>query len=142
MIVYASSCEIKTFVFPLTEVSRIRQKFECQRAATVHLAGQILPTELATKINAELVVTYMADWAHEFFGIMDGRVTEFQVAAVSPDSVVLFRWNYPVSLLTLRILLTNNERASASRCATQNRGIPSPIIWNHSRQTFEPSRIA
>src|SRR5580700_9297590 len=30
MIVYASGCEIKTFVFPLTEGSRVEQKFECK----------------------------------------------------------------------------------------------------------------
>ena len=32
MIVYASRCEIKTFVLPLTEDSRVKQEFECQRA--------------------------------------------------------------------------------------------------------------
>jgi len=95
MIVYASGCEIETFVFPLTEGSRVRQKFECKRAATVHLVGQIVPTELATKSNAELVVNYMAYWAHEFFGIMDGRVTEFQLATVSPDSRGAFQVELP-----------------------------------------------
>jgi hypothetical protein len=49
MIAYASGFEIETFVFLLTEGSRVRQQFECKRAATVHLAGQIVPTELATK---------------------------------------------------------------------------------------------
>src|SRR6267142_2400566 len=35
MIVYASGCEIKTFVLPLAEDSRVKQEFECQRAARV-----------------------------------------------------------------------------------------------------------
>jgi len=60
MIVYASGCEIKTFVLPVTEGSRPKQEFACQRAATVHLSGRIEPTELARENNAELVIEYMA----------------------------------------------------------------------------------
>jgi len=86
MIVYASGCKITTFVLPLTADSKVRQKFECQRAATVHVSGKIIPTESARGNNAELVVDYMAYWAHGFFGIADGMVTEFQLATVSPDS--------------------------------------------------------
>jgi hypothetical protein len=82
MIVYAPG-EIKTFVLPLTEDSRVKQKFDCQPAATVHLSGQILPTELARESNAELVLDYMAYWAHGFFGIADGIVTELRLATVS-----------------------------------------------------------
>lgn len=128
MIVYASSCEIKTFVFPLTEVSRIRQKFECQRAATVHLAGQILPTELATKINAELVVTYMADWAHEFFGIMDGRVTEFQVAAVSPDSRGAFQVELPC--FSADSADTSHQQRASFSFALRDSKSWNPIAYN------------
>jgi hypothetical protein len=98
IIVYASGCEIKTFVLPLMEHSRVEQGFECQRAATVHLSGQIVPTELARGNNAELVVDYMAYWAHEFFGFADGPVTEFQLAAVSPDSDGNFQVELPYFL--------------------------------------------
>jgi len=83
MIVYAPGCEIQTFVLPLTENSRVKQEFECQRVATVKLSGQIVPTELVRENNAELVVNYMAYWAHGFFGIADGFVTEFRLATVS-----------------------------------------------------------
>jgi len=95
IIVYASGCEIKTYTFPLAEHSAVRQKFDCQRAATVRLAGQIIPAELATENNAELVVNYMAYWAHVFFGIRDGTVIEFQLAAVSPDSHGAFQVELP-----------------------------------------------
>src|ERR1700748_889 len=37
MIVYASGCEIKTFVLPLKEDSRMKQDFDCQPAASVQL---------------------------------------------------------------------------------------------------------
>ncbi len=95
IIVYASGCEIKTFNFPLTEHSTVRQQFECQRAATVRLAGQIVPAELATANNAELVVDYTAYWANTFFGIQDGAVPEFQLATVAPASDGTFQVELP-----------------------------------------------
>ena len=95
MIVYAGGCEIKTFVLPVTEGSRVKQQFECQPAAMVQLSGQIVPTELARRHNAELVVEYMAYWAHGFYGITDGMVTEFRVASVSPDSNGVFQVQLP-----------------------------------------------
>jgi hypothetical protein len=64
MIIYASGCEIKTFVLPLAGDSRLTEEFECRRAATVQLSGQIVPTELVRENNAELVVFYMANWSH------------------------------------------------------------------------------
>jgi hypothetical protein len=95
MIVYAPGCEIKTFVLPLTEDSKVEQAFECQPAATVHLSGQILLTELARERTPELVVDYMAYWAHGFFGITDGFVTKFRFATVSPDSNGAFQLELP-----------------------------------------------
>src|SRR6266699_2418414 len=71
MIVYASGCEIQQYVLPLAEHSRVNQEFQCQRAETVRLSGKIVPTALVSDNNAELVVTYMAYWAHGFYGIAD-----------------------------------------------------------------------
>jgi hypothetical protein len=95
MIVYAGGCEIKTFVLSLSEDSRVKQAFECQPAATVQLSGQIVPTELARRDNSELVIYYMAHWAHGFYGISDGMVTEFRVASASPDSNGVFQVQLP-----------------------------------------------
>jgi TonB family protein len=95
MIVYASGCEMNTFTLSLTGHSKIKQNFECQRAATVHLWGKIAPSNLARESNAEVVVSYMALWAHEFFGIRDGMVSEFQLATVSPDSQGAFDVDLP-----------------------------------------------
>src|SRR6267154_6027904 len=47
-----------------------------------------------------------------------------------------FRWNYPISLLTLLLLLPNEARALGSCCATQRLGTASPLIWNLRRRTF------
>jgi hypothetical protein len=52
MIVYAAGCEIKPFVLPLSEASRVKQKFECNRASKVLLSGQIVPVELARRVFA------------------------------------------------------------------------------------------
>jgi hypothetical protein len=130
MIVYASGCEIKTFVLALTEDSRVKQEFECQRVATVKLSGQIVPTELVRKNNAELVVNYMAYWAHGFFGIADGLVTEFRLATVSPDANGVFQLSCPISAPTMKLLLPDEERAFGSCFATQKPGTTSPLIWN------------
>ena len=94
MIVYALGCEIQEFVLPLVQDSRINQEFECQRVATVKLSGQIVPPGLV-RDNTELVVTYMAYWAHGFFGIADGMVTEFRVATVVPNASGAFQVELP-----------------------------------------------
>jgi hypothetical protein len=95
MIVYASGCEIETFVLPLTKDPRVKQGFECQPATMVPLSGQIVPTELVRGNNAELVVEYVANWAHGFFPVADGFVTEFRVATVSPDENGFFQVGLP-----------------------------------------------
>jgi hypothetical protein len=90
MVVYASGCQIQQFVIPLAEHSRVSQEFSCQPVQTVKLSGRIVPDELVRDNHAELVVTYMAHWAHRFFGITDGPVTGFRLATVSPDANGMF----------------------------------------------------
>jgi hypothetical protein len=95
MIVYASGCEIQQFVIPLTEHSRLGQQFTCQPVETVKLSGHIVSDALVGYIDAELVVTYMAYWAHGLYGITDGPVTEFHLATVSPDANGMFQVDLP-----------------------------------------------
>jgi len=95
MIVFAPGCEIQTFVFALAEDSRINQEFPCQPVATVHLAGEIVPKELVRNNNAELVVTYMAYWAHGFYGITDGFVVQLRLATLRPDENGMFEVDLP-----------------------------------------------
>jgi hypothetical protein len=131
MIVYASGCEIKTFVLPLAEESRVKQEFECQRAATIHLSGQIVPTELASENNAELVVYYMAYWAHEFFGIADGVVTEFRLATVSPDSNGVFQVELPY-------FTADTTDSSSQPRASFWLMLRDSKTWNHIVSNLEP----
>jgi hypothetical protein len=95
MIVYAAGCEIQTFGITRAKDSRVNQEFACRRVAIVKLSGQITPNELVHDNDAELVVTYMAHWAHSFYGIADGLATEFRLATVSPDANGTFHVDLP-----------------------------------------------
>lgn len=131
MIIYASGCEIKTFVLPLTGDSRLTEEFECQRAATVQLSGQIVPAELVIKNNAELVVFYMANWSHGFFGIADGMVTEFRLATVSPDANGVFQVDLPY--------FTADTADSSSQARANFRlMLQDSKTWNHLASNLEP----
>src|SRR5713226_3651294 len=95
MMVYATGCEIHTFVVPLTDDSRVEKEFECQAVRSVMLSGQILPNDLVRDKNTELVITYRAFWAQQFFGIVDGAVAEIRLATVSPDANGMFQVDLP-----------------------------------------------
>jgi hypothetical protein len=95
MLVYAAGCEIQIFVVPLADTSRVKREFECQPVRSVMLSGQIVPNDLVRDKNAELIVTYIAFWAHEFFGIVDGSVAEIRLASISPDANGTFQVELP-----------------------------------------------
>jgi hypothetical protein len=95
-IVYAPGCEIQKFVIPLTAQSPVSREFACQRVEEVRLSGQIVPNELARYANAELVITYMAGWAHGFFGVADGPVTQFELAKITPHADGRFDVDLPM----------------------------------------------
>jgi hypothetical protein len=131
LIVYAPGCEMQTFVLPLAHDSRVRQEFECQPVPSVRLSGQIEPNELVRDKNAELIVTYMAYWAHEFFGIVDGAVAEFRLATVSPDANGMFQVDLP------------HFNADATPSSSQPRASFSLMLrdaktWNHIASNLEP----
>jgi hypothetical protein len=131
MIVYASGCEIQTFVIPLTNDSRVNQELACQRVATVRLSGQIVPNDLVRDNNAELVVTYMAFWAHGFYGIADGFVTEFRLAAASPDANGMFQVELPY-------FSADAADASSQRRASFWLMLRDSKTWNHIASNLEP----
>jgi hypothetical protein len=132
MIVYASGCEIQQFVVPLAEHSRVSQEFPCQPVETVKLSGKIVPNELVSDNNAELVVTYMAYWAHGFYGIVDGAVTEFQIATVSPDANGTFQVDLPY--FTVDAVASSSERRASFRLMLRD-----SKTWNHIA-SLEPEK--
>ena len=130
VIVYASGCEIQKFVIPLTEDLRVSREFPCQRVETVKLSGQIVPNELAKDSNTELIVTYMARWAHSFFGIVDGPVTQFKLATVSPHANGLFEVNLPLVSQEATLSDPNTSLCLMLRDAK---------TWNHIASNLEPN---
>jgi Carboxypeptidase regulatory-like domain len=131
MIVYASGCEIQQFVLPLAEHSRVNKEFQCQRAETVRLSGKIVPTALVSDKNTEMVVTYMAFWAHSFYGIADGRVTEFHLATVSPDANGMFQVELPYFSVNAE---APQQRASFRLMLRDSK------TWNHIASNLEPEK--
>jgi hypothetical protein len=130
MIVYASGCEIQQFVLPLAEDSK---EFPCQRVKTVKLSGKIVPRALVRDNNAELLVTYMAYWAHGFNGISDGFVTEFHLATVSPDADGLFQVDLPY-------FSADVETSSSQQRASFWLRLRDSKTWNHIASSLEPEQ--
>jgi hypothetical protein len=96
LIVYAAGCEIQTFVVPLEANSAATEEFECAHVPDVALSGQIVPSKLAAKKNAELAVMYDADpWGINFLGGKASIIPEFKVASVFPKVDGTFEVNLP-----------------------------------------------
>jgi hypothetical protein len=133
MIVYASGCEIQQFVLPLAEHSSVSQEFPCQRVKTVELSGKIVPSALVRDNNAELVVTYMAYWAHGFYGISDGFDTEFHLATVSPDADGMFQVDLPY-------FSADVEASSSQQRASFWLMLRDSKTWNHIASNLEPEK--
>ena len=133
IIVYASGCEIQQFVLPLTEHSRVNQDFQCQPVETVKLSGHIVPDALVRDTNAELVVTYMAYWAHGSYGISDGLVTEFHLATVSPDANGMFQVDLPY-------FSADAEASSPQQRASFWLMLRDSRTWNHIAPNLDPEK--
>jgi hypothetical protein len=132
MVVYASGCEIQQFVLPLAEDSRVSQEFQCQRVESVRLSGRIVPTALVSDNNAELIVTYMSYWAHGFYGIADGFVTEFHLATVCPDANGMFQVDLPYFSVDAEI--SSPQRASFRLMLRDSK------TWNHIASNLDPEK--
>ena len=133
MIFYAPGCEIQTFVIPLAGDSRVSQEFPCQPVETVKLSGHIVPDALVRGTNAELVVTYMAYWAHGFYGIGDGFVTGFHLAAVSPDANGMFQVDLPY-------FRVDAEASSSELRASFRLMLRDSKTGNHIASNLEPEK--
>jgi hypothetical protein len=131
MMAYAAGCEIQTFVIRLAEDSRVKQEFECQPVRSVMLSGQIVPSELVRDKNAELVITYMAFWAHEFFGIVDGAVAEIRLATVSPDANGMFQVELP-------LFSADVTPSSSQPRASLHVWLRNSKTWNPIASSLEP----
>ena len=84
ILLYAPGCRFQTLTLNFSGTRKLEYGFACDPLPTIKLKGKI-PIELLKNQNAEVVATYTAYWAQEFFGILDGMVTQLQVARARPD---------------------------------------------------------
>jgi hypothetical protein len=131
MIVYAPGCEIQTFAIHLTDSSRVNQDFQCQPVRSAMLWGEIVPEELVRDENTELIVTYMAFGAHQFFGIVDGPVTGFRLATVPPNPNGTF-------LVEVPQFSADSGRSSSQRGASLFLMLRDSKTWNPIAENLEP----
>ena len=84
MVIWAPGCETRTYTFDLRKSPPRRIGYECAAHPTVTLTGRIVPFEPIRERNAEVVITYRADWECRFFGWNDCLVPQNIVAIVRP----------------------------------------------------------
>jgi len=125
-IVFATGCEFQTFVIPLGADSRVREEFSCQPVKSARLSGQIVPNELARDDNAEIVVSYVAYWTHEFYGVADGPVTEFRLPVISPDINGRFQVDLPY--FSADAAAPESERRAGFRLTLRDSKTWNPIV--------------
>jgi hypothetical protein len=123
MIIFAPGCEIQKLVIPLAGASSVSQEFLCQRVKTVELSGQIVANQLVRNDNTELVVTYMAYWAHGFYGLADGFVTQVHLASIPLGTNGTFRLDLPY--------FSEDSGASSSQQRASFRLTLHSKTWDH-----------
>jgi hypothetical protein len=85
VIIYAPGCQIVTIVVPSLSESEKTADVSCEDLPSITFNGRVeLPEPLRSR-PYEVEITYMAYWAHDFFGTTDGPVTTFHLARVTPE---------------------------------------------------------
>ena len=90
MIIYVPGCQIVTMDAPDLRRSSHEFPFECQPLPTTTFNGKVSTDEKIANPNAVVDIRYMALWSHEFFGIADGFITQFNIARASLDQDYAF----------------------------------------------------
>lgn len=124
IIVYAPGCAFKTYEFQFKEVQEAQADFVCERLPRVTLEGQIVPKGILAGHQAAVRIEYLASWDHEFFGIMDGMVEQFELAMAPLDS----DGNFSVELPDF----------SVDPVARQKRDQPELILRVVDQETLNP----
>jgi len=132
-IVYATGCEIQTFVITLAEDSRVQQEFICEPVRSVTLSG-FVPNQLVSAGNAELRITYSAYWAHQFFSIADGPVVEFKLATLRPDANGAFQVDLPC-------FRTHSDGSAVGQQASLSLALADAKTWNRLSPNLIPEEV-
>jgi hypothetical protein len=85
VILYAPGCQIVTIAVRSLSESKRTADVSCEDLPTITFHGRVELSEALRRRPYEVEITYIAYWAHIFFGIEDGVVTTFDLAHVMPD---------------------------------------------------------
>jgi len=85
VILYAPGCQIATIAVPSLSGSEKTADVSCEDLPPITFNGRVELPEPLRRRPYEVEITYMAYWAHDFFGIADGAVTTFHLGRVTPD---------------------------------------------------------
>jgi hypothetical protein len=95
VILYTPGCQIVTIAIPSLSDSEKATDVSCEDLPTIPFNGKVELPEPLRRRPYEVEITYMAYWAHGFFGIADGVVTTFHLARVTPDECGAFQVPLP-----------------------------------------------
>jgi hypothetical protein len=112
VILYAPGCQIVTIAVPSLSESEKTADVSCEDLPPLTFNGRVELPEPLRRRPYEVEITYMAYWAHGFFGIADGAVTTFHLARVTPDEGGAFR-----------VLLPNFTKDAVTESFHRNAGL-------------------
>ena len=94
IIAYLPGCKLIAIdlVLPGTLLER---RLACEPLGSVPLRGQVFPVSITQAQPTEIEISYLALWAHRFFGIYDGLITTIRLGAVRPDDNGRFEFEVP-----------------------------------------------
>jgi hypothetical protein len=95
IVVFTTACEPEQFEVPLSKSGNARVEFTCKPAASTLLVGRIDSPQPACHDGATVRVFYLANWADEFFGVLDGIVPQFDIGKVACSADGTFRISLP-----------------------------------------------
>ena len=92
--VYCRGYAIHLITLPTLDRLPTRIPVELTRVRTLKLTGRlVLPPGRGSPVNLRL--SYLADWSHGFFGIIDGMVPTIEIAVVAPERDGTFSFEVP-----------------------------------------------
>ena len=95
VILYAPGCQIVTISVRSLSGSERAADVTCEDLPPITFNGRVDLPEALRRRAYEVEITYMAYWAHDFFGIQDGVITTFHLARVTPDEGGAFQVPLP-----------------------------------------------
>ena len=82
-VLYMSGCEMQLIRVDELRTAPREAEFHCRPLATIPLNGKIDASVVPAGEDAYVEISYLGDWAHSYFGLLDGMVMTLNVAEAS-----------------------------------------------------------